>query len=212
MMFEHISFRLTHPKDFELFSRLDTEGKLTLKGYELLPVHPEVLTKNVIQDKIWVQKKVAVGGSELQDVLCEVRSKGEILSPHQYAMFVEQMRIKYNGEIRPQTYEKYVEDMKTPDYFVRLEFNKIGTQQLAAITTANVNRKLAVIVDGFVLTAPVIREPILGGSVQLFSFGNEDQAWKIVKLMKVCREGMTTGSGLESLKHVPSRKDRKVSP
>jgi len=173
---------MAHPKDFDLFSRLNTEGKLTLMGYELLPMHPEVLSENEFQDKVWVQNKIAVDGSGLQAVVCEAQSKGEIVSPLQYSTFIERMAREYNGELKPLPYDKYVETMMTPEYAVRLEFNKTGTQQLAAVTTANVNHKLAVIVDGFVLIAPFIREPILGGTVQL-SYGNEEQARKLVKLI-----------------------------
>jgi len=183
MAFEHISFRLTHPKDFELFSSFNTEGKLAVKGYELLPMHPKVLTENAFQDKVWVQEKVAINGAELQEIICEARSKGEIVSPLQYSIFVEQIKIKYNGGITPISYEKYVEGIKITDYLVRIELNMKGTQQLAAVTTANVDCKLAVIVDGFVLTAPIIREPILGGSVQLFTSGNEEEVRKLVQLM-----------------------------
>ena len=183
MAFEHISFRLTHPKDFELFSGFNTEGKLVVKGYELLQMHPKTLTDNAVQDKVWVREKVAISGTELQEIICEARSKGEIVSPSQYSIFVEQMRIKYNGQLTPMSYEQYVEDMKITEYSVRLEFNKIGTRQLAAATNANVGCKLAVIVDDFVLIAPFIREPILGGSVQLSTSGNEDEVRTLVKLM-----------------------------
>lgn len=183
MAFEHISFRLTHPKDFELFSSFNTEGKLALKGYELLPLHPKVLTDNAVQDKVWVQEKIAINGTDLQEIICEAQRKGEIVSPLQYSTFVEQMRIEYDGQLTPMSYEKYVEDMKIIEYSVRLEFNKTGTQQLAAVTNANVGCKLAVVADGFVLIAPFIREPVLGGSVHLSTSGNEAEVRKLVKLM-----------------------------
>jgi preprotein translocase subunit SecD len=42
-----------------------------------------------------------------------------------------------------------------------------GTKQFGQITTANVGRNLAIILDGVVASAPVIREPITGGRGQI---------------------------------------------
>lgn len=184
MNFDRVSFHLTHRRDSDLFDRFNTEGKLSLTGYQLLPVHPNLLTEGTLQNKIWIETRIAIGGSELTDVYCETRSKGDIPSPEEYARCCEMMIHKYHGEMQPQSYEKYVEGMKTPEYLVSLEFNKVGTQQLAALTSANINRKLAVVVDGYVLTAPIIREAFFGGSVQLSSSGKQEDADRLVSILK----------------------------
>ena len=44
------------------------------------------------------------------------------------------------------------------------------------LTQKNVGRKLAIRVDGQILSAPVIREPILGGSGQISGHFTEQQA------------------------------------
>ena len=46
-------------------------------------------------------------------------------------------------------------------------FNAHGARRFAEITAANIGRPFAVVVDDRVLSAPVIREPILGGSGQI---------------------------------------------
>ena len=46
-------------------------------------------------------------------------------------------------------------------------FNAHGARRFAEITTANIGRAFAVVVDDRVLSAAVIREPILGGSGQI---------------------------------------------
>jgi SecD/SecF fusion protein len=46
---------------------------------------------------------------------------------------------------------------------VNLEFDDEGKQQFGAITTANVNRQLAIVLDGVVRSAPNLNEPILDG-------------------------------------------------
>lgn len=184
MIFDRISFRLTHRRDSELFDRFNTEGKLSLTGYELLPIHPDIVTERTFQDKVWVEKRTAIAGSHLQDVFYEARDKGDILPPEKYARFSEMMTQKYNGEIRPQSYEMYVEGMKTPEYLLFLEFDKVGAQQLAVVTSANINRKLAVVVKDYVLAAPIIREAILGGCVQLIFGGKHEGADRLVRILK----------------------------
>lgn len=42
-----------------------------------------------------------------------------------------------------------------------------GRKLFAATTSAHVNERIAIVVDGVVMTAPVVREPIEGGSVQI---------------------------------------------
>jgi preprotein translocase subunit SecD len=57
--------------------------------------------------------------------------------------------------------------------YVEVRLNRRGTDIFAALTSQNVGRNLAIILDGTVYSAPVIKEPIPGGDVQItgnFSF------------------------------------------
>lgn len=57
--------------------------------------------------------------------------------------------------------------------YVEVRLNRRGTGIFAALTSQNVGRNLAIILDGTVYSAPVIKEPIPGGDVQItgnFSF------------------------------------------
>lgn len=58
-------------------------------------------------------------------------------------------------------------DQRTNEPVVSFRFNAAGTRQFARITAESVGRPMAVVVDGVVLAAPVIREPIVGGSGQI---------------------------------------------
>ncbi|RUM99852.1 protein translocase subunit SecD [Pseudaminobacter arsenicus] len=58
-------------------------------------------------------------------------------------------------------------DQRTREPIVSFRFDSIGARQFAEITTANVGRPFAIVLDGKVLSAPVIREPITGGSGQI---------------------------------------------
>ena len=50
---------------------------------------------------------------------------------------------------------------------VSFRFDDLGKRQFAQITRDNVGRQMAIVLDGEVISAPVIREPILGGSGQI---------------------------------------------
>jgi preprotein translocase subunit SecD len=53
------------------------------------------------------------------------------------------------------------------EWVVNFKFNSVGASRFAAITRENVGKPFAVVLDDKVITAPVIREPILGGSGQI---------------------------------------------
>jgi len=58
-------------------------------------------------------------------------------------------------------------DDQTNGAIVNITFNQQGGSQFASLTQNNVNRRFAIILDGKVLSAPVINEPILGGSARI---------------------------------------------
>lgn len=52
-------------------------------------------------------------------------------------------------------------------YEVNLTFNSDGRKMFADITRANVGKRIAIILDDKLVSAPVVREPILGGTAQI---------------------------------------------
>ncbi|WP_347304200.1 protein translocase subunit SecD [Croceibacterium sp. TMG7-5b_MA50] len=58
-------------------------------------------------------------------------------------------------------------DQQTNRPVVSITFDPQGAQRFARLTTENVNRQFAIILDGEVLSAPVIQTPILGGTAQI---------------------------------------------
>ncbi|MBF0478141.1 MAG: protein translocase subunit SecD [Candidatus Omnitrophica bacterium] len=56
---------------------------------------------------------------------------------------------------------------------ISLKFNAEGAKNFGTLTQQNVNRRLAIVMDGEVLSAPNIKEPIMGGTARIdgqFSF------------------------------------------
>ncbi len=58
-------------------------------------------------------------------------------------------------------------DQQTGEWVVNFAFNSVGARRFADVTRANVGRRFAIVLDNKVISAPVIREPILGGNGQI---------------------------------------------
>jgi preprotein translocase subunit SecD len=58
-------------------------------------------------------------------------------------------------------------DQRTHEPVVNFRFNNAGARRFAQATQENVGRPFAIVLDNEVISAPVIREPILGGSGQI---------------------------------------------
>lgn len=74
---------------------------------------------------------------------------------------------------------------------ISLKFNQAGTEQFAAVSGANVNKQLAIMLDGIVQSAPVIKEAITGGRAQI-TLGSGSPAEKMLEartLVSTLRSG-----------------------
>ncbi|MBR1211880.1 protein translocase subunit SecD [Bradyrhizobium sp. JYMT SZCCT0180] len=58
-------------------------------------------------------------------------------------------------------------DQRTNQPIVSFKFNSSGSRKFAAATTEHVKEPFAIVLDGKVISAPVIQEPITGGSGQI---------------------------------------------
>jgi preprotein translocase subunit SecD len=58
-------------------------------------------------------------------------------------------------------------DQRNGEPIVSFKFNNNGARRFAQITQENVGKPFAIVLDNEVISAPVIREPILGGSGQI---------------------------------------------
>jgi SecD/SecF fusion protein len=67
---------------------------------------------------------------------------------------------------------------------VSFQFDKKGTERFAAITSQNVGKPFAMILDNQVLSAPIIREPILGGTGQISGNFTKQSAQDLALLLR----------------------------
>ena len=58
-------------------------------------------------------------------------------------------------------------DQRTGEPVVSFKFNTNGARRFAQVTQENVGRPFAIVLDKEVISAPVIREPIMGGQGQI---------------------------------------------
>jgi SecD/SecF fusion protein len=68
--------------------------------------------------------------------------------------------------------------------YVSVDFNASGGRQFAQITGANVNRRLAIILDGVVRSAPVIKERIGGGKAQITGSYTSEEAHDLAIVLR----------------------------
>jgi preprotein translocase subunit SecD len=72
----------------------------------------------------------------------------------------------------------------TKDPVASFRFNGRGTRRLAHVTEENVGRSFAIVLDDKVIAAPVIREPITGGSVQISGNFTLEEANSVAMLLR----------------------------
>lgn len=67
---------------------------------------------------------------------------------------------------------------------VTTNFDSVGARRFAKLTTDHVNERFAIVLDGKILSDPVIREPILGGRGQISGGFNLQQAKDLAVLLR----------------------------
>src|SRR5499426_317134 len=75
-------------------------------------------------------------------------------------------------------------DQRTSEPIVTFRFNNNGARRFAQVTQENVGRPFAIVLDNEVISAPVIREPILGGSGQISGSFSVEQANDLAILLR----------------------------
>jgi protein-export membrane protein SecD len=75
-------------------------------------------------------------------------------------------------------------DQRSNEPVVNFRFNQAGAKRFADATSKNVGRPFAIVLDNKVISAPVIREPILGGSGQISGNFTVDSANDLSVLLR----------------------------
>jgi len=75
-------------------------------------------------------------------------------------------------------------DQRNSEPIVSFRFNSTGARKFAEATQQNVGKPFAIVLDNKVISAPVIREPILGGSGQISGSFTVEQANDLAILLR----------------------------
>jgi len=97
-------------------------------------------------------------------------------------MYLVQRRVSVAGERL--TDAQPGQNPQTGEWVVNFKFDTVGARQFADITRANVGRPFAIVLDNKVLSAPVIREPILAGSGQISGSFTPQSAQDLAVLLR----------------------------
>ena len=92
-------------------------------------------------------------------------SDSEILDDEAGQRFLIEKRVLVSGADLTDAQPGF--DQRSNEPIVSFRFNSSGARKFAEATQANVGKPFAIILDNKVISAPVIREPILGGSGQI---------------------------------------------
>jgi preprotein translocase subunit SecD len=75
-------------------------------------------------------------------------------------------------------------DNRFNDPYVAIDFNAVGAKRFDQITAANVGKRMAIVLDDTVYSAPVIRERISGGSAQISGNFTEQEATDLAIVLR----------------------------
>jgi len=88
--------------------------------------------------------------------------------------YLVKKRVLLTGDMLTSAEVRYDQDYNEP--YVAINFNSIGAMTFFELTSANVGKRLAIILDDHVYSAPVIQEKIAGGRAQVTGSFTTNQA------------------------------------
>ena len=136
-------------------------GLLSAAGTgRLLSMHPSSVASSS-STNYWVENTELLSAADLLSAEVHVREPVK-LTRSQFEQGIKQ----YGGNIpgvTNLTYADYLKDQAQPHPEVVLTFTDAGKIRFGEATRRHLGRQLAIIVDGQIITAPLVREEITGG-------------------------------------------------
>jgi preprotein translocase subunit SecD len=117
-----------------------------------------------------------------QAKLGEMPPQTEILQDQKGTPYLVEKRVAMSGDNLIDAQPAF--DQRTNEPIVTFRFNAVGAREFARITGERVGAPMAVVLDGVVLAAPIIREPILGGSGQISGNFTVESASDLAMLLR----------------------------
>jgi preprotein translocase subunit SecD len=111
-----------------------------------------------------------------------VPQDSEILDGEKGQKFLIEKRVLVSGADLTDAQPGF--DQRNSEPIVSFRFNSTGARKFAEATQQNVGKPFAIVLDNKVISAPVIREPILGGSGQISGSFTVEQANDLAILLR----------------------------
>jgi preprotein translocase subunit SecD len=108
--------------------------------------------------------------------------QSEILQDQKGLPYLVEKRIAMSGDNLTDAQPGF--DQRTNEPIITFRFNAVGTREFARMTGEKVGAPMAVVLDDVVLAAPVIREPILGGTGQISGAFTVESANDLAMLLR----------------------------
>ena len=108
--------------------------------------------------------------------------ESELLYSRDKQPYVIERRVMVSGEDLVDAQPGF--DQRTREPIVSFRFNNAGGRRFAQVTQENVGKPFAIVLDNEVISAPVIREPILGGAGQISGNFTVQQANDLAILLR----------------------------
>jgi preprotein translocase subunit SecD len=117
-----------------------------------------------------------------QAAASHVPQDSEILDGEKGQKFLIEKRVLVSGADLTDAQPGF--DQRSSEPIVSFRFNSSGARKFAEATQQNVGKLFAIVLDNKVISAPVIREPILGGSGQISGNFTVEQANDLAILLR----------------------------
>ena len=117
-----------------------------------------------------------------QAAASHVPQDSEILDGEKGQKFLIEKRVLVSGADLTDAQPGF--DQRNSEPIVSFRFNSTGARKFAEATQQNVGKPFAIVLDNKVISAPVIREPILGGSGQISGSFTVEQANDLAILLR----------------------------
>ncbi len=168
-----ISMRVVHTQSAQIIYGGLPSNQVDLSGYSLLPAHPAATGENLTK-QYWVSECELISNTDM--------ASAKLFKPRPKKLWTQE---EFDAAVKQstnfgKTYQEYL-DMNRTYPGIELTFSSSGTSKFASVTSRNLNRHLAIVVDGQVLMAPQILEPIHDGMAQINGSFSEEEVEEIIQ-------------------------------
>jgi SecD/SecF fusion protein len=193
-----LEFRMVHEKNTDLINKLFDKGKAP-EGYKIIELGDGGAKRDYL-----IRDKTAVPEDKMDN---EFRRRiAQFEAPRLYELLLERQKVAGREVFTPYYVERRAQlagdtlKRASVDYralgqaVVDLEFDSIGAKRFTRVTTdyapqgarnpGQVGRQMAIVLDGTVYSAPVIREPIYGGRAEISGNFTPAEAMFLVNILK----------------------------